>query len=154
VAPLLPEHAGPHLRGGQQRPGKDTGGSGRAHQDVARGRAEGRHFIGVCQQTGSAQRHDRQRAHRQTWTPAVTEQKVVHPGHVCSAGSRPLRGLGLAQQRAQQSLKPKQVGDPEFQGGGGAPISERNLEGLRGLARYMDHLSMNFEKLSRITDQV
>ena len=33
VAPLLPEHPGAHLRGGQQRPGEDTGGAGGAPED-------------------------------------------------------------------------------------------------------------------------
>jgi hypothetical protein len=29
---------------------------------------------------------------------------VVHPGHLCGPGSRPLRGIGLAVQRAEQGL--------------------------------------------------
>ena len=33
VAPLLPEHPGPHLRRRQQRQRADTGGAGRATED-------------------------------------------------------------------------------------------------------------------------
>lgn len=33
MAPLLPEYPGTHLRGGQQRQGEDTGGTGRTTEN-------------------------------------------------------------------------------------------------------------------------
>lgn len=102
VETLFPEHAGPHLRGGQQRQGAHRRGQGRADAHAGGGRAAGRRPADIRQQAGPAQRDERRRDNGQAGAALAAQPQLVHSGDVRDQRRRPLRGARLAIQPAQE----------------------------------------------------
>ena len=93
LAVLLSQHRRHYFCGRQRRFGAHAGRQGGTDRHAGRGRAEGIHPVGLCQQAGPEGCHERPTNQRRPRITGDPKPAVVHPGNLGVEGKGLVRGI-------------------------------------------------------------